>query len=399
VERRSALAARRAATRFKIRPVVRPSLVLLGLLLSLSVLLPGVDVTLPLAAFCVALVVNYFLAVRHLRHAQFALSTPPLGRSDQAMNWTVTTEPTDRSLGGWLLIGASRVHRVPLVPGRASTLPVVLDRRGAYSVAQLQLISVGPLFLPLHAGATVHRDLASILVVAPRLLAYEPLLEAVKRARLAGEGELTSGGSVPGGPESVRPFEMGDRISTIHWPATARTGAVHVKQLERLGGSTTITLVVDGVDGSDRGERMLSEATWLVHQLIPMGFGVDLVTAHQRVLVHSLSHADEVLASVEPGIFVGSTGTAASPHLATVRVSDGWWLVEGDRVGPAGEFRHGLGLGVGGGFVPGAMPSGSSGSSGSSGWTISHGPNVRSASSLAAPAALDVPAAATVATK
>jgi uncharacterized protein (DUF58 family) len=321
---------------------------LLSMLLALSVLLPGIDVTLPLAAFCVALGANYLLAVRHLRHARFALSTPPLGRSDQAMNWTVTTELTDKSLGGWLLIGASRVHRVPLVPGRTSTLPVVLDKRGAYSVAQLQLISVGPLFLPLHAGATVHRDLASVLVVAPRLLACEPLLDAVTHARLAGEGEVSRGGTVPGGPESVRPFERGDRISTVHWPATARTGAVHVKQLEQLGGSTTITVVVDGVDGSERGERMLSEATWLVHQLISSGVRVDLATAHQRTLVQSISHADEILAAVEPGIFSGVTGTSSvagahSLHLATVRVIDGWWFVEGQRIGPAGEQRSGFG--------------------------------------------------------
>jgi uncharacterized protein (DUF58 family) len=320
----------------RIRPVIRPSLVLLLLLCLASAALPGLNVTLPLLALLVSLLVNVAFAVRHVASADITLATPPIGRAGGLMNWTVTTPESKTSLGGWLLVGASLKNRVPVVPGRNTTLPVILDQRGIYSVAQLNLISTGPLFLPLHAGRKVTRQLVMPLVVAPRMNEVPQLLAAVVSVRSVAEGEMIDGGDIPGGPKSIRPFERGDRISAVHWPATARTGAIHVKELERLGGSNAITVVVDHIDGSARGEAMLSEATWLIHQLLRADIKVDLATSTFRTAVNSAVQADELLALVAPGEFVGSTGTRDHSQLGTVRVQGSHWTVEGKSVCPAG---------------------------------------------------------------
>jgi uncharacterized protein (DUF58 family) len=299
--------------------------------------LPGLNVTLPLLALVVSLAANFIVAVRHVDKADMTLATPPIGRAGEMMNWTITTPDTKIGMGGWLLVGASLKSRVPVVPGRNSTLPVILDQRGVYSVAQLNLISTGPLFLPLHAARKISRQLMMPLVVAPRLNEVPALLAAVSSVRSIAEGEMVDGGDIPGGPKSVRPFERGDRISAVHWPATARTGAIHVKELEQLGGTNAITVVVDQIDGSARGESMLSEATWLIHQLLAMDIRVDLATAMFRTVVSSSVQADELLAVVTEGTFEGSTGTPDQPQLGTVRVLGSSWTVEGVVICPAGS--------------------------------------------------------------
>jgi Protein of unknown function DUF58 len=301
-----------------------------------SVALPGLNVTLPLLALLVSLAVNFGFAARHVAHADMTLATPPIGRAGDLMNWTITTPESPTGKGGWLLVGASLKNRVPLIPKRNSILPVILDQRGIYSVAQLNLISTGPLFLPLHAARKVVRQLNMPLVVAPRMNEMPELLAAVTHVRSIAEGETIDGGDVPGGPKSIRPFERGDRISAVHWPATARTGVIHVKELERLGGTNTITIVVDHIDGSSRGESMLSEATWLIHQLLATDTKVDLATSTYRTVVNSTVHADELLAVVAPGPFAGSTGTQDQPQLGTVRVQGSHWTVEGVPICPAG---------------------------------------------------------------
>ena len=317
-------------------PLARPSLVLLLLLCTSALALPGLSVTLPLTALFIAIASNYVFAYRHVSAAEFSLATPPLGRVGSVMVWNITTGDDPNARGGWLLVGASRRTRVPLVPGRPAPLPIVLDQRGIFAVAQLHLISTGPLFLPLHATRRVLHSLVVPLLVAPRLAMIPSVREAVVTARRAADGEESRGGDVPGGPESVRAFERGDKISSVHWPATARTGSIHVKQLERLGGSHTVTVVVDHIDGSTRGETILSEATWLLHALVADGYRIDLATSRARTIVTSTTQADEVLASVTPGEFLGTTGTAAHPHLGTVRVVSGQWCVDGVAIHPAG---------------------------------------------------------------
>jgi uncharacterized protein (DUF58 family) len=318
------------------KPLARPSLFLLLTLCAGAIVMPGLNVTLPLLALLVGLAVNYLFAYRYVKYAQIQLSTPPLGRTDEVMSWTVHTPEDPKSTGGWLLVGASLKNRVPLVAGRASNLPVVLDKRGVYNVAQLHLIGVGPLFLPLHATRKVTSPLVAPLIVAPKLCPITPLLEAVKNVRMLHDGEVSEGGDVPGGPKSIRPFERGDRMSTVHWPATARTGTIHVKELERLGGSNAVTVVVEHIDGSGRGEQILGEATWLIHQLVNSGVRVDLATPKIRTLITSAIRADEILASIEPGVFTGTTGLRDYPNLGTVRVVGAHWTVEGVPVWPAG---------------------------------------------------------------
>ena len=64
----------------RVVPLARPSLILLVLLCTSALALPGLNVTLPLLALFISLGVNYAFAHRHVARAELSLAAPPLGR-------------------------------------------------------------------------------------------------------------------------------------------------------------------------------------------------------------------------------------------------------------------------------------------------------------------------------
>jgi hypothetical protein len=54
-----------------VRPVIRPSLILLLVLFSLSAALPSIHIAVPVVAFVAAIIINFLIAVRHVRSSTF----------------------------------------------------------------------------------------------------------------------------------------------------------------------------------------------------------------------------------------------------------------------------------------------------------------------------------------
>jgi uncharacterized protein (DUF58 family) len=107
------------------------------------------------------------------------------------------------------------------------------------------------------------------LVIAPRRLPWPEAMPDRRPLVHSGSEEL----------RAVRPFVTGDALKLVHWPTTARSGELVVRELEEPKG--TITIVVDLGDGKRRQatEAVAGGAAWVVEALLDEGWTVRLVTA------------------------------------------------------------------------------------------------------------------------
>ncbi len=162
---------------------------------------------------------------------------------------TYTLRSTSRLPKLWLEVHNPSTLPVP-VPGRAISLgpggerswiaKVPLNRRGHFRVDPLQ-IRTGDPFGFFEASATVGHGLT--LVVYPRL-------EPIPRWRLQAVS-LEGSRSTPVRTQqttplatSVRPYAPGDAFNRIHWPSTARTGDIQVKEFD-LEQTADLWIVLD----------------------------------------------------------------------------------------------------------------------------------------------------------
>lgn len=78
-------------------------------------------------------------------------------------------------------------------------------------------------------------------------------------------------------PRGVRPYEVGDRRTLVHWPATAHTGSLMVRETERPGPRSA---VVDGrlPTDLDMAERRAEHVMGTVRELLLTGACVELET-------------------------------------------------------------------------------------------------------------------------
>ncbi len=155
----------------------------------------------------------------------------------EVLRATYTLRSTSRIPKLWLEVHNPSTLPVPL-PGRVISLgpngerswiaKVPLGRRGHFRVDPLQ-IRTGDPFGFFEASATVGHGLT--LVVYPRL-------EPIPRWRLQAVS-LEGSRSTPVRTQqttplatSVRPYAPGDGFNRIHWPSTARTGEIQVKEFD-----------------------------------------------------------------------------------------------------------------------------------------------------------------------
>jgi uncharacterized protein (DUF58 family) len=155
--------------------------------------------------------------------------------------------------------------------GATTVLP---SRRGVFSGLTVEVRSSSPL------GLVAWRRKIRIvterpLVVAPRPLVvhYEPLRgadhEANSRPRASSSGHEETRG--------VREYVDGDPIRLVHWPATARTGTVMVRELEGPQRPRLIVVVDLRGYGPDV-ETAASRAAGLALAALAHGTRVDLAT-------------------------------------------------------------------------------------------------------------------------
>jgi uncharacterized protein (DUF58 family) len=196
----------------------------------------------------------------------------------------------------WLEVHNPTTLPVPL-PGRVISLgsngerswiaKVPLGRRGHFRVDPLQ-IRTGDPFGFFEASATVGHGLT--LVVYPRI-------EPIPRWRLQAVS-LDGSRSTPVRTQqttplatSIRPYAPGDAFNRIHWPSTARTGDIQVKEFD-LEQTADVWIVLDlnratQVGEGDEGsvEVGVRVAAAIAERAIEENRAVALTTTGSRVTV------------------------------------------------------------------------------------------------------------------
>lgn len=138
-------------------------------------------------------------------------------------------------------------------PG-SGQLSHLADRRGLFGAIRIEVRVTAPLGIA--AAHRVHAiELPHAVEVAPRPLAvsWVPAAAPVSGgphpvARPAMAGDLV---------RSVRPYVAGDPAHLVHWPSSARTGALVVRELEPPQ-PVGLAIVVDLTGQSDEIERVAS---------------------------------------------------------------------------------------------------------------------------------------------
>lgn len=194
------------------------------------------------------------------------------------------------------------------------TLGHLADRRGVFRAVRIEVRTTAPLGV-LSAHRVFEVALAHPVEVAPRALAVDWLPAA---APIEG-GTDSSALSALGGDlvRSVRPYAPGDPAHLVHWPSTARTGVLVVRELEPPA-PVGQALVVDLRDlGADK-ERAASYALGAARAVLAAGGELVLCTAEVAGPV-----TGRVRTPVEAGRRL-ARAVAAQPGTAP----EGWPVVE-----------------------------------------------------------------------
>jgi len=161
-------------------------------------------------------------------------------------------------------------HTAPTPARPITVLPLC---RGVHDHVVVEVASAAPFGL-LWWRKTVVVALPRTLHVGPRL--GRPLA-------LPGKGEDTSGAGVVdsavqiGEPRGVRPYRPGDHRRFVHWPATAHSGELMVREMEGPS-AEPVTLEIHLPADGDAAERMAERAMATVVALVDRGASVLLTT-------------------------------------------------------------------------------------------------------------------------
>ena len=166
--------------------------------------------------------------------------------------------------GEWFRADAPSDGQYALVP----------SRRGVFPELVIQVRSSSPLGL-VGWSRRVHVKLERPIEVAPRTIPvkYESVRGADQRAE-AQPRSSTSGQEVTRG---VREYVDGDAIRLVHWPSTARTGTVMIRELEGPQ-RPRLVVVVDLRGAESEAEIAASRASGLAQSALAAGTLVDLAT-------------------------------------------------------------------------------------------------------------------------
>ena len=151
----------------------------------------------------------------------------------------------------------------------------IAARRGVFRLVRIEVRTGGPLGIFLRRR-TVWVRLAVPVSVAPRAAAvqYEPHVLPLGLATA-----ISARSGVPGGDSvrAVRPYAAGDSARLVHWPTSARTGELAVRELEppAIDG---IAIAVDLRGPDAAAEAAASRAAGLGRAALRSGAHVVLLT-------------------------------------------------------------------------------------------------------------------------
>lgn len=172
-----------------------------------------------------------------------------------------------------------RVRAIPMVPpgepvivGRQKEMIVLLPtRRGVHDHFVVEVSTAAPFGLQWWSRKVV-LPLPNPLHVAPRLGA-RLLIEF-------GEGDGSEGTPVRshvGEPHAARPYEPGDQRRRVHWPSTAHTGKLMVRELEEPS-AEPLVLVVSLPNDPEAAEHVTERALGTAVSLLDAGAALTMVT-------------------------------------------------------------------------------------------------------------------------
>jgi uncharacterized protein (DUF58 family) len=157
--------------------------------------------------------------------------------------------------------------------GRPDGVALLPARRGAYGAVTVELATAAPIGL-MWWSRRVLVELPRPLLIAPRLgtsVALSP-----RRHDADGQAWPRTPATV-GEPRGVRPYRPGDHRGWAHWPATAHTGELMVREMEGPA-SAAVTVEVRLPSDSDAAERAAERAYATVTTLLDRGVAVVLAT-------------------------------------------------------------------------------------------------------------------------
>lgn len=166
-----------------------------------------------------------------------------------------------------------RAAPVRCQPTASDRLAGHAERREVVTFVDTEVASRGVLGLAIFARRG-RIPLPHPLHVGPRPQAPEHPFPEVFGAWGEGAPRPAPAGDVVRG---VRGYVPGDPLRRIHWPATARTGELVVKEVEEPGAPRLI-IALDLGGGGEAGERAAGRAAWYAYEALGRGYDVMLAT-------------------------------------------------------------------------------------------------------------------------
>ncbi|HEY7946359.1 MAG TPA: DUF58 domain-containing protein [Acidimicrobiales bacterium] len=204
---------------------------------------------------------------------------------------TVTAVPTDATAGlpvDLRIVSTSRVRLTPVDPAgppsfvgpsrRAASagddvLTLVPRRRGVVSGLSVDVASAAPFGLMWWTRRT-RLELPSELHIGPKL---GPSVELPRQDDdHAGDSSRRSPRDI-GEPRGVRPYRPGDSRRGVHWPATAHSGELMVREMEGPTAEPVVVVVTLPAD-IDMAESVAERAFGTLVALFDRGMAVILTT-------------------------------------------------------------------------------------------------------------------------
>ena len=174
-------------------------------------------------------------------------------------------------------------------------------RRGVFGVVRIELRSTAPL------GVVAAHRLVDVELVRPTEVAPKPWRTGWHPDAVPLPGTLSPNVAAPQAGDvvrSVRPYVSGDPAHLVHWPSSARTASLVVKELEPPA-PTGLAIVVDLRGDPIEAERVASYAAGAARSVLGAGGAVLLATCEQGgpvvATVSSVLDAGRRLARAVPG--------------------------------------------------------------------------------------------------
>jgi uncharacterized protein (DUF58 family) len=227
------------------------------------------------------------LANRKRRLASYSIALEGLDRPPPPRGGLFARWRPRRTLDDWLRIvglkdrrglgSARRLAYVPRLPPGSERVvgwEVTMPARGRRRLPRLRAATAFPFGLFIKTGAPLLYDEEVLVYPAVHPVRPRDVGQAVSgetTARRRGRGHDLY---------NLRPYRAGDEPHLIHWPTTAKTGGLMVRELERdTTEDTRIVLTGTGAADAERVERALSHAASLALHLLRRGNGVELAGA------------------------------------------------------------------------------------------------------------------------